>query len=74
MSPFESLIKDASSLAFKKNSLFGSAISECIISTMILQVIVAAIVAGVRVGAGADDTVCVREFIVRDLSRNSTMV
>ena len=34
----------------------------------------AAIVAGVRVGAGATDVVCVRELTERDLSRNSTMV
>lgn len=41
---------------------------------MILQVIVAAIVAGVSAGAGAVDIVWVRELIERDLSRNSTMV
>ena len=32
-----------------------------------------AIVAGLREGAGASDGVCVRDWVERDLSRNSTM-
>jgi len=40
---------------------------------MIVQDVVAAIVAGDRTGAGAVDVVCVREIAERDLSKNSTM-
>lgn len=55
--------------------MFGFANSECkISSTIILQVMVPAIVAGVRAGAGAVDVVWVRELTKRDLSKNSTMV
>ena len=40
---------------------------------MLFAVVERAMVAGASAGAGAEETVCVREFDERDLSKNSSM-
>lgn len=42
-------------------------------SMIVVDVVVNAMVAGAKAGAGADDVVCVRDIPERDLSRNSTI-
>jgi hypothetical protein len=42
-------------------------------SMIVLDLVAKEIVAGVRLGAGADEVVCVNEVDERDLSRNSTI-
>lgn len=49
----------------------GVSSSECTASMMVADVADIPIVAGVKAGAGAEETVCVRDAADRDLSRNS---
>lgn len=71
---FDSVKREASSLASKYLRAVGSASSPCNISLMIIRDVDAkAMVAGVKTGAGNADVVCVRERAERDLSRKSAI-